>query len=31
MNDDLTKVSIQSDRLAPADATIPETQRGIEC
>jgi hypothetical protein len=31
MSDDLTKLSIQSDTLAPADVTIPTTQRGVAC
>jgi hypothetical protein len=31
MNNDLTKVSIESDTLALADVTIPERQRGVTC
>jgi len=31
MINDLTKLSIKSDRLAPADATIPERQKGLKC
>lgn len=31
MNNDLTKLSIESDTLALADVTIPETQRGMTC
>jgi hypothetical protein len=31
MINDLTKVSIKSDRLAPADATIPVRQKGFIC
>jgi hypothetical protein len=31
MNNDLTKLSIKSDTLAPADATIPERQKGFIC
>lgn len=31
MNNDLTKMSIQSDTLAPADVTIPTIQMGFEC
>ena len=31
MIDDLTKLSIKSDTLALADATIPEIQKGFIC
>jgi hypothetical protein len=31
MTDKLTQLSIHSDRLAPADATIPETKGAVTC
>ena len=31
MSNDLTKLSIKSDTLAQADATIPEGQKGFIC
>lgn len=31
MNNDLTKLSIQSDTLALADATIPEVKGAVKC